>query len=286
MAVTCWWSASTLFVGRSIAYQRRRHRAAPYRRSAPHRYTVGTGDADRLSALEVGGHRAWRATQCCSIRGGCPSTTSPDYDCHEVDPSEPGAANVVAVGGRLLAATAYPRHLRRGSSGVASTCCRVDVSETRQGRGALDLLQPARRMTPTLREQFDDIDIYLFDQLLRGRIAPGMRVLDAGCGRGRNLVYLLRAGFDVSAVDADPEAVAEVRALAARLAPRLPASNIRVERVEAMTVPDAGRRRGHQQRGAALRARPRAFRRDGAAACGERSRRADCCSAAWPRPPG
>lgn len=93
-------------------------------------------------------------------------------------------------------------------------------------------------MTPTLREQFDDIDIYLFNQLLRGRIAPGMRVLDAGCGRGRNLVYLLRAGFDVSAIDADPEAVAEVRALAARLAPRLPASNIRVERVEAMTVHD------------------------------------------------
>src|SRR5215218_10408466 len=83
------------------------------------------------------------------------------------------------------------------------------------------------------------MDIYLFDQLLRGRIAPGMRLLDAGCGRGRNLVYLLRAGFDVWAVDADPEAVAEVRALAARLAPRLPASNIRVERVETMTVPDA-----------------------------------------------
>ena len=31
----------------------------------------------------------------------------------------------------------------------------------------------------TLLEQFDHIDIYLFDQLLRGRIAVGMRVLDA-----------------------------------------------------------------------------------------------------------
>jgi tellurite methyltransferase len=43
-----------------------------------------------------------------------------------------------------------------------------------------------------LYEQFGSIDIYLFDQLLRGRIAPGMRILDAGCGSGRNLVYLLR----------------------------------------------------------------------------------------------
>ena len=45
-----------------------------------------------------------------------------------------------------------------------------------------------------LRAQFGAIDVYLFDQLLRGAIRPGMRVLDAGCGSGRNLVYLLREG--------------------------------------------------------------------------------------------
>src|SRR5260370_139589 len=48
----------------------------------------------------------------------------------------------------------------------------------------------------TLRSQFGQIDIYLFDQLLRGRIVPGMRIFDAGCGSGRNLVDLLRAGYD------------------------------------------------------------------------------------------
>jgi len=37
---------------------------------------------------------------------------------------------------------------------------------------------------PTLQEQFGQIDIYLFDQILKGRIAPGMRILDAGCGSG------------------------------------------------------------------------------------------------------
>jgi len=93
-------------------------------------------------------------------------------------------------------------------------------------------------MSGTLHEQFGDIDIYLFDQLLKGRLHTGMRVLDAGCGRGRNLVYLLRSGFEVVAVDAESEAVRFVRAMAARLAPALPASNFRVEAVEAMTVPD------------------------------------------------
>ena len=87
----------------------------------------------------------------------------------------------------------------------------------------------------TLREQFGDIDIYLLDQLLRGRIAPGMRVLDAGCGSGRNLMYLLREGYDVYAVDADARGVHAVR----QMAPDLPADRLRVEPIEAMTFTDA-----------------------------------------------
>ena len=59
----------------------------------------------------------------------------------------------------------------------------------------------------SLHQQFGEIDIYLFDQLLRGRIRPGMRVLDAGCGAGRNLVYLFRQGYEVHAVDQDSQAV-------------------------------------------------------------------------------
>ena len=89
-----------------------------------------------------------------------------------------------------------------------------------------------------LQRQFGQIDIYLFDQLLRARIRPGMRVLDAACGGGRNLVYLLQAGFDVSATDADARAVDQVRQLAAELAPQLPVENFRVEPVERMTFGD------------------------------------------------
>jgi len=91
----------------------------------------------------------------------------------------------------------------------------------------------------SLEEQFGQIDIYVFDQLLRGNIASGMRVVDAGCGYGRNLVYLLREGFDVFAVDEDPEGVAHVRALARELQPRLPAENFQVAAIEKMPFPDA-----------------------------------------------
>jgi SAM-dependent methyltransferase len=94
-------------------------------------------------------------------------------------------------------------------------------------------------MALTLQEQFGQIDIYLFDQLLKGRITPGMRIVDAGCGSGRNIVYFLREGYEVYAADADAEAVDGVQALARRFAPGLPESNFRVEPVERMSFEDA-----------------------------------------------
>lgn len=90
-----------------------------------------------------------------------------------------------------------------------------------------------------LQQQFGQIDIYLFDQLLRGRIRPGARVLDTGCGSGRNLVYFLREGYAVFGVDTDPNAMECTRRLAASLAPALPADNFRLEAIEEMTFADA-----------------------------------------------
>jgi SAM-dependent methyltransferase len=86
-----------------------------------------------------------------------------------------------------------------------------------------------------LQEWFGGIDIYLFDQLLKGRIVPGMRVLDAGCGTGRNLVYLLKSGFEVWGVDESSGAVDRTRRLAAELAPQLPPENFRTEPIERMS---------------------------------------------------
>jgi 2-polyprenyl-3-methyl-5-hydroxy-6-metoxy-1,4-benzoquinol methylase len=91
----------------------------------------------------------------------------------------------------------------------------------------------------TLQEQFGQIDIYLFDQLLKGRISRGMCILDAGCGHGRNLIYLMREGFEVYGADADARAIDHVRSIAHMFAPALPSSNFRVEAVENMSFDDA-----------------------------------------------
>lgn len=90
-----------------------------------------------------------------------------------------------------------------------------------------------------LRREFGDIDIYLFDQLHRGRIVQGMRVLDAGCGAGRNLTYLARRGFDIWATDRDARALAAARASVTTLAPSTPPDRFRAEPVEKMSFEDA-----------------------------------------------
>lgn len=101
------------------------------------------------------------------------------------------------------------------------------MTQDRQGRGeALDL-----------RAWFGDIDIYLFDQVMKGRFLPGTRILDAGCGTGRNLPYFFRSGYAVHAIDEDEDALEQVRELARDLAPHLPADNFRAERLEALSFP-------------------------------------------------
>jgi tellurite methyltransferase len=93
-------------------------------------------------------------------------------------------------------------------------------------------------MALTLQEQFGQIDIYVFDQILRGNIRRGMRVLDAGCGYGRNLVHLLREGCEIFAIDADREGVEHVRNLSRSLGTGLPDENFQVGLIEQLPFAD------------------------------------------------
>lgn len=89
-----------------------------------------------------------------------------------------------------------------------------------------------------VRTLFGDIDIYLFDQIQRGRVPPGVRVFDAGCGGGRNLTFFLKQGYPVTGVDNDPAAVASMRALADRLAPGGGGDRFRCEAIESHSFGD------------------------------------------------
>jgi SAM-dependent methyltransferase len=88
------------------------------------------------------------------------------------------------------------------------------------------------------QQVFGNIDIYLFDQLLKGRIPPSTSILDAGCGVGRNLIYFLTYNFEVFAVDSDPESIQQVRLLASKLSPNLHPQNFLIADVAEMPLPN------------------------------------------------
>ncbi len=94
-------------------------------------------------------------------------------------------------------------------------------------------------MANNLREEFGDIDIYLFDQLLKGRIDNSKLILDAGCGTGRNLTYFLKNGFDIYAIEKNYDAIERVKNLAREMAPQLPRENFKLGSVENIPFADS-----------------------------------------------
>ncbi len=101
-------------------------------------------------------------------------------------------------------------------------------------------LNPTRFENPdhALGALIGDTDIYLVDQILRGRFPPGATVLDAGSGSGRNLRFFLHRGDPVIAVDHDPSVVARTRSFAGATA-RPQRCVSAAARVEALPFSDA-----------------------------------------------
>jgi 2-polyprenyl-3-methyl-5-hydroxy-6-metoxy-1,4-benzoquinol methylase len=54
-------------------------------------------------------------------------------------------------------------------------------------------------------------DIYLIDQIMKGRYQTGDHILDAGCGNGRNLHWFIQNGFNIQAIDINREVIDELK---------------------------------------------------------------------------
>ncbi|MHA6247748.1 class I SAM-dependent methyltransferase [Pontibacter sp. CAU 1760] len=86
-----------------------------------------------------------------------------------------------------------------------------------------------------LADLLQNQDIYLLDQILKGRIREGMAVLDAGCGDGRNSKYLMQAGIEVYGADISAESILRLQAMASAVAPHLPAANFITSDLDALS---------------------------------------------------
>jgi ubiquinone/menaquinone biosynthesis C-methylase UbiE len=94
-------------------------------------------------------------------------------------------------------------------------------------------------MNNKLSVEFGNIDIYLFDQLLKGRFDLCKRIIDVGCGKGRNIVYFLKNGFKVWGIDQNAGAIDAVKTLSQQLSPGNSSANFIVSKVEDMPFEDS-----------------------------------------------
>ena len=84
-------------------------------------------------------------------------------------------------------------------------------------------------MTPEqLNSELGNIDLFVLDQVLKGRIEKDDTLLDAGCGEGRNLFYFLKNGYDVYGIDHNPAAIKMVKMQARTLKAKAGEANFQV----------------------------------------------------------
>lgn len=88
--------------------------------------------------------------------------------------------------------------------------------------------------TSSLNKLLGNIDIYLLDQILKGRFTSEMKILDAGCGEGRNLIYFLHEAFQVFGADQNPTAIQMARTYARTIHPGYDPLRFQVAQVENM----------------------------------------------------
>jgi len=80
-----------------------------------------------------------------------------------------------------------------------------------------------------LKETLGNIDIYLFDQILKERYLTTEAILDAGCGNGRNLYWFYNNNYNIFGIDKDKKKLEAIK----KIYPRL-AENFYTASVEAM----------------------------------------------------
>jgi len=90
-----------------------------------------------------------------------------------------------------------------------------------------------------LNREVGNIDIYLLDQILKGRFDLCKKILDAGCGEGRNVHYFLKNNFEVYGIDKNPSAIRMARFVANSLKPDIDKNRFKKANIEQLPYSDA-----------------------------------------------
>jgi 2-polyprenyl-3-methyl-5-hydroxy-6-metoxy-1,4-benzoquinol methylase len=89
-----------------------------------------------------------------------------------------------------------------------------------------------------LNNELGNADLILIDQILKDRFSDQMRILDAGCGEGRNMIYFVKNGYNIYGIDQDEEAVNMAKIVCASANRSYIMENIQAFPIEENPFPD------------------------------------------------
>ena len=84
----------------------------------------------------------------------------------------------------------------------------------------------------SIKSQLQNTDIYIVDQILKGRFDNVKNILDVGCGSGRNISYFLQNDFNVFGIDPNEKRLEETKQLVSKLNTTTPLSNFKIGTAE------------------------------------------------------
>lgn len=83
-----------------------------------------------------------------------------------------------------------------------------------------------------LNKLLGNVDLYLLDQMLKGRFNKEMMILDAGCGEGRNTHYFIQKGYRIVGIDSNSSAISMARISGRTLDPNFDPLRFQVAELE------------------------------------------------------
>ncbi|MFT5779094.1 MAG: tellurite methyltransferase [Crocinitomicaceae bacterium] len=78
----------------------------------------------------------------------------------------------------------------------------------------------------TALDELRRTDIYLIDQMIKGTINKEQRILDAGCGSGRNMRYFLDHEYDIQGFDESEDQISQLKRAYSKHADKFSTSSI------------------------------------------------------------
>lgn len=90
-----------------------------------------------------------------------------------------------------------------------------------------------------LNSELGNIDLYWLDFILKGYLPDDAKILDAGCGEGRNLTYCLKNSLDVFGIDQNPEAINFLKLIAKQYKQEDLDARFQVMKLDKILFPDS-----------------------------------------------